>query len=204
MKESSAVVRLALGRAWAYRMLQNILGRSDTRQSIVDRYVQPRARDRIVDIGCGPADVLEHLPDVHYFGIDINPDYVRVARERYGARANFMEGGLETLRDLPAGSADIVMAIALLHHLDDGEANELFREARRILTPGGRIFTLDCVTVADQNPISRFLIAHDRGKYPRTPDGYRALAAPFFSNIRLDHRNDMLRVPYDHLMMTCS
>ena len=49
-----------------------------------------------------------------------------------------------------------------------------------------------------------FLIAHDRGKYPRTPDGYRALAAPFFSNVNLQHRNDMLRVPYDHLMMTCS
>jgi SAM-dependent methyltransferase len=203
MKLTSAVVRLALERAWAYRFLQNVLVRSNTRQSLIGRYVQPRARDRIVDIGCGPADILEHLPDVHYFGIDANPDYVRVARARYGARANFIEGGLETLRDIPAASADIIMAIALLHHLDDGEANELFREARRILAPGGRIFTIDCVTVADQNPISRFLISHDRGKYPRTPDGYRALAAPFFSNISQHHRNDMMRVPYDHLLMTC-
>jgi hypothetical protein len=70
MKQSSALVRLALGRAWAYRILQKILSRSDTGQSVIDRYVQPRARDRIVDIGCGPADILEHLPDVHYFGIE--------------------------------------------------------------------------------------------------------------------------------------
>lgn len=204
MKQTSAVVRLALGRAWAYRILQKILVRSDTRPSVIGRYVQPRARDRIVDIGCGPADILEHLPDVHYVGIDINPDYIRVARERHGARANFIEGGLETLRDIPAASADIVMALALLHHLDDGEANALFREARRILAPGGRVFTLDCVRVADQNPISRFLISQDRGKYTRTPDGYRALATPYFSNISQHHRNDMLRVPYDHLLMTCS
>jgi SAM-dependent methyltransferase len=117
MKQTSAVVRLALGHAWAYRILQKILVRSNTRQSVIGRYVQPRARDRIVDIGCGPADILEHRPDVHYFGIDINPDYVRVARDRYGARANFIEGGLETLRDIPATSADIVMALALLHPL---------------------------------------------------------------------------------------
>jgi hypothetical protein len=69
MKQTSAVVRLALGRAWAYRILQKILVQSNTRQSVIGRYVQPRARDRIVDIGCGPADILEHLPDVHYFGI---------------------------------------------------------------------------------------------------------------------------------------
>jgi SAM-dependent methyltransferase len=142
-------------------------------------------------------------PAVHDAGSDVVP-LDAVARERYGARANFIEGGLETLRDIPATSADIVMALSLLHHLDDGEANELFREGRRILAPGGRIFTLDCVTVADHNPISRFLISHDRGKYSRTPDRYRALAAPFFSNISQHHRNDMLRVPYDHLLMTCS
>ena len=29
---------------------------------MIGRYVQPRARDRIVDIGCGPADILEHRP----------------------------------------------------------------------------------------------------------------------------------------------
>jgi len=39
-------------------------------------------------------------------------------------------------RDFPATGADIVMALSLLYHLDDGEVNGLFREARRIFGAG--------------------------------------------------------------------
>jgi len=38
----------------------------------VENYIRPRDGDRILDIGCGPGDILEFLPSVEYLGFDVN------------------------------------------------------------------------------------------------------------------------------------
>ena len=45
-----------------YTQLQNRLAVRDARAIIVERYARVQRNDAVLDVGCGPADVLRYLP----------------------------------------------------------------------------------------------------------------------------------------------
>jgi SAM-dependent methyltransferase len=167
---------LLLSQGWAYDLLQYLLGGAHTRRWIQEEFIRARAGERVLDVGCGTADVLSVLPDVEYIGFDISESYVARAQARWGGRGRFLAQPLdrEAMRSL--GQFDVVLATGLLHHLTDEEATTLFDLVAPALTPAGRIITVDGCYVDRQNPIARTLIKNDRGKHVRTPDAYVALA----------------------------
>ncbi|HEV8095171.1 MAG TPA: class I SAM-dependent methyltransferase, partial [Burkholderiales bacterium] len=72
-----------------YSWFANCIG-GDARSAYTREYVRPVPGQRIVDIGCGPADIVSELPDgVEYVGIDMSPEYIEAARARFGDRATF-------------------------------------------------------------------------------------------------------------------
>ncbi|EUA32283.1 putative methyltransferase type 12 [Mycobacterium intracellulare] len=79
---------------------------------------------------------------------------------------------------------DIAIVSAVLHHMDDAQANELFGLLRQVLKPGGRVVTLDPVFTERQNPIARLIISLDRGRHVRSPASYEALARAAFTDVR--------------------
>src|SRR5215212_504918 len=54
-----------------------------------------RDGEHILDVGCGPAYVLDHLPAVNYVGFDIHSRYLAYAQRRYGSRAKFVLGAYD-------------------------------------------------------------------------------------------------------------
>lgn len=112
-----------------YRLFATAIG-GKFRDRYVAEYVQPQAGDRILDIGCGPGDILDHLPDVRYLGVDMNARYIAAARKRFGNLGEFRcESATETVLREPA-SFDLVMANGVLHHLDDSEASKVLTLVR--------------------------------------------------------------------------
>src|SRR5260221_14789408 len=71
-----------------YRLFRTIV-RGDGCRIYVSEYVRPMPGEKLLDIGCGPGDILEDLPAVDYFGLDINTKYVEVAQKRFGHRGRF-------------------------------------------------------------------------------------------------------------------
>lgn len=191
----------------AYKSLQNMLGGRRSAERLVYEIIRIRPGDRILDIGCGPAELLRYMPDVDYWGVDASEDYIAAAKATHGARGHFRVGEVRpdtSAQDFAAmGTFDKVLAIGLLHHLDDTQATALLRAAARILKPGGAVFTFDNVFIPDQNPIARTLIAMDRGQHVRKTEQYRTLAAAAFNNIELSIFHDLLRLPYTHIVMEC-
>jgi SAM-dependent methyltransferase len=174
----------------------------DARRIYLAEYVKPVLGEKVLDIGCGPADILSHLPAIEYLGFDLNPDYIEAARKRFAKRGRFFCGdvGLAAI-DKEAGTFDLAMATGVLHHLDDDRAARLFELAHRALKPGGRLITFDGCYVPGQPRLARFVVSRDRGEFVRGREDYARLAAVCFSKIETFVRHDLLRIPYTHLIM---
>jgi len=187
-----------------YTLVETMMGALEARKTIIRQIVRPRWGDRILDIGCGPGDVVRYLrPGVEYVGFDENPAYIRTAQRRYGRRAVFHCDRVHSKILEEEGSFDIVFAFGILHHLDDSEALDLFRLAFQALAPGGRLFTLDGCYEADQSSVARWLLDKDRGKNVRTRKEYLRLAEDVFFNVSDVIRHDIFWVPYTALILEC-
>ena len=187
-----------------YDGFQDLMGASRIRRELVREFIRPVPGMRILDIGCGTAEILGFLPElVEYWGFDISERYIAAATDRFGARGHFHCGLFDAaqLEHLPA--FDVVIATGLLHHLDDAEARNLFALSKRALKPAGRIIAIDPCLADGQNPVARLLIKSDRGQNVRSAEGYSALPGKHFNRVdgQLRHRS---WIPYTHWIMECS
>ena len=196
------IVYKALAVPLVYRVWGRLVGGKD-RGRFAREHIRAREGQRVLDIGCGPADILQYLPKVDYTGFDSNPDYIATATRNYGDRGHFYCQRVSEQALSAHEGFDIVLAIGVLHHLDDAEAEQLFRLAIAALVPGGRLVTLDGVFVKGQSPIARLIISRDRGEHVRDEPGYRRIAERIFKKIMPALRGDLLGIPYTHLIPEC-
>ncbi len=106
-----------------YNVFSAAVGGNVLRRSLIQNHVRAKPGDKVIDIGCGSAEVLRYLPDVDYIGIDTNPDYIAFARRTYRSKGTFLIGDTQSFRGDPRfKDANMVMAFGLLHHLDDQQA----------------------------------------------------------------------------------
>jgi SAM-dependent methyltransferase len=203
MAQVTSGVRAVLSHPLVYKTFQKLMGPPTTRRNFVAEFIRPQAGMKILDIGCGPADILDYLPAVDYHGFDISTAYIENAQNRFDGRGQFTCKLLEQgdLAALP--KFDVVLALGLLHHLDDDQAAVVLQLAAGALRPGGRLVTIDPVLELGQNPVARFLVKRDRGQNVRDRVGYERLARAVYSEVRAEVRHQAW-IPYSHCMMECT
>lgn len=178
-----------------YSLLRKAMGGEGYWRRLVHEVARIEPGERVLDIGCGPAHVIEQLPDgASYTGLDNNDRCIRQARRRYGGAAAFVEADAATVGEL-TGEFDTVLAMGLLHHLCDRDARAMLAGAARLLAPGGRLVTADVVATRDSSPSAAWLLARDRGDHVREAAGYRALIEDSFEAVDSAVATDLLRVP---------
>lgn len=98
--------------------------------------VPPNARTAL-DVGCGEGMLTRRLcQQVHHVvGIDRDPACIRVARDQSDGAVDYVVGDFLTY-PFEAGSFDLVVSVAALHHMDLGAA---LARMRVLLRSGGRL-----------------------------------------------------------------
>ncbi len=187
-----------------YRMAMNLFGNLDARKSYVDLYVRPKKGDRVVDLGCGPCEILECLPAVDYVGVDFEPHYIADAQKRFGERGNFICADIADLKPGIFPPADIILVTGVIHHLDDEVARHMLTVARSLLKETGRLVSLDgCFLESGQHPFDTWMLSNDRGKFVRKRPEYERLAGEVFPHVKSSVHSNLLRFPYTHIIMEC-
>lgn len=206
MSQKTDGLHAVLSHPAVYDLLQNLLGARRSRARLIQDHIRPRQGDHVLDIGCGTGELFSQLPaGLRYIGFDLSQAYIEAARKRFGDRARFecMDVADYEIGQELQQKADLVLAIGILHHLDDARARSLMRTAHAALKPGGRFISLDGAYVDGQSAIAHGLISRDRGQNIRTPSAYQALAEAEFGRVKGQVRSDMLFVPYTHYIMEC-
>jgi len=187
-----------------YNLTQNILGVRRARRALVSEYMQQKPNLRMLDIGCGTAEILEFLPTgIRYVGFDVSERYIAYAKRRFGARGEFSAGLVGSTDLVGMEKFDVVLAFGVVHHLDDPEADKLFSLAAEALKDGGVLLTVDPCFMPGQTPLARWLITNDRGQNVRDQESYCRLAEKSFVQVESTPRHDFLRLPYTYLVMQC-
>ena len=119
------------------------------------------AGSRVLEVGCGTGNyllALGALTGCTAAGIDPSPAMLAAARERTRAASGPREitwhaGRAERLSYAPA-AFDLVFSVDVIHHVADRAA--FFREAARVLAPGGRLCTAtdSAADIARRRPLS--------------------------------------------------
>ena len=162
----------------------------------------------MLDIGCGPADIFAHMPEVDYVGLDMSAKYIADAQNRYGDTGTFIQQEIKAGEELAFAQSlkpfDVALALGVLHHLDDAQALILLKTAKAALKKGGRLVTFDGAFVPEQSSAAKWLLRKDRGNYVRTPKAYVALARQVFPRVSFSVHHDLILLPYTHCIMQCA
>ena len=187
-----------------YNLFQDVIGGNALRRRFIRDHVQAKAGDKIIDIGCGPAQILPWLPPVSYLGLDVSEAYIQAATARHGSSGIFVVGDTTTVWNDPRfRDADIVIGLGILHHLDDAEAAHCIEFAHRALKSGGRFVCLDACWVSNRKTIAAYVMSLDRGQNVRTEEAYRRLAEKVFQNVRTSVDTKPMRSPYITVVLEC-
>ncbi len=203
MAQITSGLRSILSLPVIYNIFQSLAGARKSRALFAADYIRAKSGDCILDIGCGTAQILKYLPFVRYYGFDSSKEYIKEAEKMYGYRAKFncKDINLKNLEGLPR--FDIVLAMGVLHHLNDDEALCLLKLAKSALKTGGRLVTIDPCYIEGQSTIAHFIISRDRGQNVRSDNDYKSLVEPIFKTTKCYIRHDLSRIPYTHIILEC-
>jgi ubiquinone/menaquinone biosynthesis C-methylase UbiE len=110
--------------------------------------VEAPAGSRLLDVGCGPGEVLVRLatiaPAIETTGLDVDAAMIARARrkaERFGSGGPAFVVADVASMPFPDASFDVVVSSYAVHHWPDRDAG--FAEVLRILKPGGKVIVWD-------------------------------------------------------------
>ena len=161
---------------------------ASSNQMFVDRVLADSANalHDVIDIGCGPCDVMVRLAnarsDIRITAVDGSAAMIALASQ--AVRAAGHESRIVTMQGYIPGLAlrehgfDAILSKDLLHHLPDPMV--LWSEARRLGRPGAAVFVMDLIRPGSQQDARNMVQSVAPDEHPILKDDfYNSLCAAF-------------------------
>ena len=186
-----------------YKIIQSVMSGTSFRNSIIKKNIT-KSNLKILDIGCGPAQIIEHLPQCDYYGYDIDQRSIQYAKKKYYQK-NFhfycKKFNKTELKKLP--KFDFIIFFGILHHLSNKEVYEILKLCKKIMKKNSKLLTEDPILLENQNVIAKFLIKKDRGLNVRDKQEYINLLKKHFKKIKNKVTHQYF-IPYTWFTTVCS
>jgi 2-polyprenyl-3-methyl-5-hydroxy-6-metoxy-1,4-benzoquinol methylase len=123
---------------WQLETLDN-LSKAFNYNEWIFNLTKPHLGKRILEVGCGVGNMTLYLTDRIVLGVDIDPDYLNIARKKFKGKRNInfrlvdLEKGLKYFKKF---EPDTIVCINVLEHIRRDE--KFIGECESILSPGGK------------------------------------------------------------------
>lgn len=188
-----------------YKISQNFFGRRKGYRILLNEYMLLKEGNSVLDIGCGTADIVDFLPaNINYVGFDINSRYIAYAQAKYKDKDKvklFCKRVSEA--DATLEKFDYIISMAVVHHLNDDEAINLYRLGMELLKSEGVMIIIDPTRNNSDSFIAKLLTNNDRGEHIRFPNEYEKLAKNVFPKVDVYIRNDMINIDQSICVIVC-
>ncbi len=166
-----------------YKFIQKIMSGTSFRKNIIKKNIIKKNLN-ILDIGCGPAEILAYIPNCKYYGYDIDKRSIDYAKKKYLSKnysffcKTFNE---KEIKKLP--KFDFIILFGILHHLNDEEISKILNLCKKVMKKNCKVLTEDPILIKNQNIIAKFLVKSDRGMNVRNKKEYLCLLNSHFKKI---------------------
>jgi SAM-dependent methyltransferase len=187
-----------------YAAVQRFLGGDGAREAVRARLFPDLTGKNVLEIGCGPGTWVPYLHDAgSYCGIDWNESHITAARKAHSAaNISFINGDLADPSLIDGDRKfDLILAIGILHHLDDDVARATLKRCADLLSPDGSFIAFEPVYHDGQHVIARWLKNRDSGRNIRREEEYRSLTDGIMPEVETEVVTDMMRLPYSHCIL---
>lgn len=186
-----------------YKIIQGVMSGTSFRNGIIKKNIT-KNNLKILDIGCGPAQILEHIPKCDYYGYDIDRRSIQYAKKKYYQKNYHFyckKFNKTELKKLP--KFDFIIFFGILHHLSNKEVHEILKLCKKIMKKNSKLLTEDPILLENQNVIAKFLIKKDRGLNVRDKQEYINLLKKHFKKIKNKVTHQYF-IPYTWFTTVCS
>ena len=202
MSQRTNIIYNFINNPLIYMLVQKIMSGTSFRKKIIKQNIKNN-KFKVLDVGCGPAEILEYMPNIIYHGYDIDSRSINYAKKKYkSSNYHFYCKKLTSKEVKKLPKFDYIILFGILHHLKNIEAIEILKLCKNAMKKKGMLLTEDPILTKNQNFIAKFLVSNDRGLNVRNKKKYLDLVNKFFKRTKTEITNQFF-IPYTWFTMIC-
>ncbi|WP_285229638.1 class I SAM-dependent methyltransferase [Paenibacillus albidus] len=149
-------------------------------QWFTNKYIHERIKSRfslenksVLDFGCGTGANCSICDAEHYYGIDPDAKRVQFAKQLH-PKHTFMVFDEKHI-PIPDQTVDLILIIAVLHHIPNEQITEYLSEFSRVMKPEGKMIVIEPYLSPRHKINNWFMNQYDHGEFIRSEDEYLQL-----------------------------
>lgn len=157
-----------------WNVAQNVIGAKKWKDEMYPS-VFPEKTGTLLDFGCSSGNETHLFLDFDYYGVDLDPNVIRAAKEKYKNYPNVHFSSLDIIQDgYKKDFFDHVLFAGTAHHLTDEQLKQIIDILLQNLKTGGKLHFFDPVRKEGVDTMmTRFIIDADQGKHVRAEEEYK-------------------------------